>query len=65
MLFNCAFYTFCATEFKSAGLDLSKPVVGMCASGVGGCWSIFAAHLSSQKELALYDVSHMIVTCST
>ena len=56
------FYTFCATEFKGAGLDLSKPVVAMCGSGVSACWSIFAANLSSQKELALFDVSHMIVT---
>ena len=48
-------------EFKANGVDLSKPVAAMCASGVTSSWCVFAAHLCSQ-EIPLYDVGHMIVT---
>lgn len=46
---------FCDTEFEKAGVDISKPMVGSCGSGITACIVILAAHLLN-KQVPLYDV---------
>ncbi|MCH7943450.1 MAG: 3-mercaptopyruvate sulfurtransferase [Proteobacteria bacterium] len=43
--------------FIDAGVDLDKPVVTSCGSGVTACVAILALHLIGHRDLALYDGS--------
>ena len=43
--------------FAEAGVDLAKPLVATCGSGVTACVILFAAHLLGKTDLALYDGS--------
>lgn len=43
--------------FEAAGVDLSKPVVTSCGSGVTACVLLFALHLIGKHDTALYDGS--------
>jgi thiosulfate/3-mercaptopyruvate sulfurtransferase len=40
-----------------AGVDLGKPVITSCGSGVTACVLIFAMHLAGKDDAALYDGS--------
>ncbi|HEX8623330.1 MAG TPA: 3-mercaptopyruvate sulfurtransferase [Allosphingosinicella sp.] len=44
-------------EFDSAGVDLGKPMVATCGSGVTACVLLFGAHLLGKEDLRLYDGS--------
>ena len=46
-----------AAAFGSAGVDLSRPVVTSCGSGVTACVLLFAMHLLGKHDTALYDGS--------
>jgi thiosulfate/3-mercaptopyruvate sulfurtransferase len=43
--------------FEAAGVDLAKPVVAYCGSGVTACTTAFAAHLLGHDDVAIYDGS--------
>ena len=43
--------------FLDAGIDLSRPVVTSCGSGVTACVVAFALHLIGKDDVALYDGS--------
>jgi thiosulfate/3-mercaptopyruvate sulfurtransferase len=43
--------------FAAAGIDLSKPVVATCGSGVTACVLLFAMHLLGKDDAKLYDGS--------
>ena len=43
--------------FKDAGLDLSRPVVTSCGSGVTACNLALALHLIGKSDVAVYDGS--------
>ena len=43
--------------FEDAGVDLSRPVVTSCGSGVTACVLLFALDLIGKKDAALYDGS--------
>ena len=43
--------------FTEAGVDLSRPVVTSCGSGVTACVVAFALHLIGKDDVALYDGS--------
>lgn len=43
--------------FDAAGIDLSKPLVASCGSGMTANVPIFAAHLLGKDDVALYDGS--------
>ena len=43
--------------FTSAGVDLSRPVVTSCGSGVTACVVAFGLHLIGKEDVALYDGS--------
>lgn len=45
------------TVFTSAGVDLSRPVVTSCGSGVTACVVAFGMHLIGKDDVALYDGS--------
>ncbi|MEM8759093.1 MAG: sulfurtransferase [Pseudomonadota bacterium] len=45
--------------FESAGLDMDKPVVTTCGSGVTAAVLLFALRLTSKDDVALYDGSWM------
>lgn len=44
-------------ELEAAGVDLSRPVVTTCGSGVTASTLIFAMHLLGKEDTALYDGS--------
>jgi thiosulfate/3-mercaptopyruvate sulfurtransferase len=44
-------------EFEGAGIDLDKPLVTTCGSGVTACILLFGAHLLGKEDLKLYDGS--------
>ena len=44
-------------EFDSAGVDLGKPMVATCGSGVTACVLLFGAHLLGKEDSKLYDGS--------
>jgi thiosulfate/3-mercaptopyruvate sulfurtransferase len=44
-------------EFDAAGVDLSKPLVTTCGSGVTAAVLLFGAQLLGKKDVALYDGS--------
>lgn len=43
--------------FENAGIDLSRPVVTCCGSGVTACVLAFGMHLIGKDDVALYDGS--------
>jgi thiosulfate/3-mercaptopyruvate sulfurtransferase len=43
--------------FANAGVDLEKPLVASCGSGVTACVILFGAHLLGKTDLSLYDGS--------
>lgn len=43
--------------FEKAGIDLSKPLISSCGSGMTANVLIFAAHLIGKNDVALYDGS--------
>lgn len=43
--------------FEGAGVDLSRPLVTSCGSGVTASVLLFAAHLAGKDDVALYDGS--------
>lgn len=43
--------------FEDAGVDLSRPVVTSCGSGVTACVLLFGLHLIGKHDTALYDGS--------
>ena len=43
--------------FACAGVDLTRPLVATCGSGVTACVILFGAHLLGKTDLALYDGS--------
>lgn len=43
--------------FERAGLDLARPVVTCCGSGITACCLAFAMHLIGKDDVALYDGS--------
>lgn len=43
--------------FAAAGVDLSRPVVTSCGSGVTACVVAFALHLIGKDDVSLYDGS--------
>lgn len=46
-----------AAAFAAGGVDLTKPVVTSCGSGVTACVLLFALHLLGKEDTALYDGS--------
>jgi len=44
-------------ELEAAGIDLGKPLVTTCGSGVTACVLLFAAHLIGKDDVKLYDGS--------
>lgn len=44
-------------EFERAGIDLAKPIVTTCGSGITAAVLLFAAHLIGKQDVALYDGS--------
>lgn len=45
------------SAFEDAGLDMTRPVVATCGSGVTASVLLFALHLIGEKDTALYDGS--------
>ncbi len=43
--------------FDSAGVDLGKPMVATCGSGITACVLLFGAHLLGKEDVRLYDGS--------
>ncbi|HEX8483120.1 MAG TPA: 3-mercaptopyruvate sulfurtransferase [Allosphingosinicella sp.] len=43
--------------FDSAGVDLAKPMVATCGSGITACVLLFGAHLLGKEDVKLYDGS--------
>ncbi|HYI39505.1 MAG TPA: 3-mercaptopyruvate sulfurtransferase [Allosphingosinicella sp.] len=44
-------------EFDSAGVDLDRPLVATCGSGITACVLLFGAHLLGKDDVRLYDGS--------
>ena len=44
-------------QFEAAGIDLKKPVVTSCGSGVTACVLAFGLHLLGHKDFSVYDGS--------
>jgi thiosulfate/3-mercaptopyruvate sulfurtransferase len=44
-------------EFEKAGIDLSRPVVTTCGSGVSACVLSLGLHLLGHRRIAVYDGS--------
>ena len=45
------------TAFTSAGVDLDKPMITTCGSGMTAAAVLFGARLTGKKDVALYDGS--------
>ncbi len=43
--------------FQGAGIDLGKPVVATCGSGVSACVLAFGLHMIGHRQVAIYDGS--------
>jgi thiosulfate/3-mercaptopyruvate sulfurtransferase len=46
-----------AAAFEAAGVDLAKPVVATCGSGITAAVLLFGAHLLGKEDVRLYDGS--------
>jgi thiosulfate/3-mercaptopyruvate sulfurtransferase len=44
-------------QFEAAGVDLDRPLVTTCGSGVTACSLLFGAHLLGKDDVRLYDGS--------
>jgi thiosulfate/3-mercaptopyruvate sulfurtransferase len=44
-------------RIEAAGVDLARPIVATCGSGVSACAVIYALHLLGDDDVALYDGS--------
>ena len=44
-------------RFEAAGVDLAKPIVTTCASGVTSCMDALALYLVGRADVAVYDGS--------
>jgi thiosulfate/3-mercaptopyruvate sulfurtransferase len=44
-------------EFDAAGIDLAKPMVTSCGSGVTAAVLLFGAHLLGKDDVRIYDGS--------
>jgi thiosulfate/3-mercaptopyruvate sulfurtransferase len=45
------------SAFDAAGVDLGKPMVTTCGSGITACVLLFGAHLLGKEDVKLYDGS--------
>ena len=45
------------SAFDSAGVDLARPMVATCGSGITACVLLFGAHLLGKEDAQLYDGS--------
>ena len=45
------------TAFEAAGIDLERPVIASCGSGMTACVLLFALHLVGVDDASLYDGS--------
>jgi thiosulfate/3-mercaptopyruvate sulfurtransferase len=45
------------TLFENAGIDLGRPLVASCGSGVTAAALVFALHLAGKDDVAIYDGS--------
>ncbi|HYE27918.1 MAG TPA: 3-mercaptopyruvate sulfurtransferase [Allosphingosinicella sp.] len=43
--------------FDAAGVDLAKPMIATCGSGITACVLLFGAHLLGKEDMKLYDGS--------
>ncbi|MGA9580725.1 MAG: 3-mercaptopyruvate sulfurtransferase [Allosphingosinicella sp.] len=43
--------------FEAAGIDLARPLVATCGSGITACVLLFGAHLLGKEDARLYDGS--------
>jgi thiosulfate/3-mercaptopyruvate sulfurtransferase len=43
--------------FEAAGVDLGKPLVATCGSGITACVLLLGAHLLGKENVQLYDGS--------
>lgn len=41
--------------FENSGIDLNKPLIASCGSGVTACCIVLAAHLCGKDDVAVYD----------
>lgn len=46
-----------ASAFREAGVDLGRPVIASCGSGVTACALAFGLHLLGKSDVAVYDGS--------
>ncbi|HET6378897.1 MAG TPA: sulfurtransferase [Methylocella sp.] len=46
-----------AARFKASGIDLERPIVATCGSGITSCVVALALHLLGHKKTAVYDGS--------
>ncbi len=46
-----------SAKFEEAGIDLKKPVITTCGSGITACVLAFGLHLLGHKDVAVYDGS--------
>ena len=46
-----------AALFAAAGIDLAKPVIAYCGSGVTACTTALAAYMLGREDVAVYDGS--------
>jgi thiosulfate/3-mercaptopyruvate sulfurtransferase len=46
-----------AEKFRAAGIDLNRPVVTTCGSGITACVLAFGLHLVGHPDVAVYDGS--------
>jgi thiosulfate/3-mercaptopyruvate sulfurtransferase len=44
-------------RFDAAGVDMTKPIIATCGSGVTACTVALALHLLGHKDVAVYDGS--------
>lgn len=47
---------YCLSVYSDAGIDLSKPIIGMCIGGMSSCSLVLTAHLCGCPDVALYHV---------
>ena len=46
-----------AERFRAAGIDMDRPIVATCGSGITACVLAFALHLTGHKDVSVYDGS--------
>jgi thiosulfate/3-mercaptopyruvate sulfurtransferase len=44
-------------RFESAGIDLAKPIVATCASGITSCMVALALYMLGRSDVAVFDGS--------